>query len=71
MSKEMEFFIYLLENYANFKHKSASDVLKTWDSHNITGQIYNNYWGYHTEKIENAYEDIDRLLYQASKRNHK
>jgi hypothetical protein len=24
--------------------------------------IYDGYWGYHTEAIENAYEDIDSLV---------
>ena len=31
MSKEMEFFIFLLEQYAYFKRKTADVVLKKWD----------------------------------------
>lgn len=62
MTEEMKFFIYLLECYASKKRENASDVLKKWDSHNITQEIYDNYWGYHTEAIENAYADIDSLL---------
>ena len=31
MSKEGEFFIYLLERYADFKKQKASDILKLWD----------------------------------------
>ncbi len=62
MPEEMDFFIYLLENYAEYKSQTASFVLNEWDSHNITKEIYDNYWIYHTEAIENAYEDIDSLL---------
>lgn len=29
--------------------------------HAVTDMI-KGYWGYHTERIENAYEDIDSLL---------
>lgn len=62
MTEEMKFFIYLLECYASEKGKNAANVLKEWDAHNITQKIYDNYWGYHTEAIENAYADIDSLL---------
>lgn len=62
MSEEMDFFIYLLERYADYKQQLTGDTLKEWDDHNITQTIYDNYWGYHTEAIENAYMDIDSLL---------
>lgn len=62
MSEEMKFFMYLLEYYAAYKNKNTGDVLKEWDSHGITQKIFDNYWGYHTEHIENAYMDIDHLL---------
>ena len=67
MSKEMNFFIYLLEKYADKKNKNASDVLKEWDKLNITQLIYDMYEKYHTETLENAFEDIDKIL--ESKRN--
>ena len=67
MSKEMNFFIYLLEKYANKKNKNASDILKEWDKLNITQLIYDMYEKYHTETLENAFEDIDKIL--ESKRN--
>ena len=69
MSKEMNFFIYLLEKYADKKNKNASDVLKEWDKLNITQLIYDMYEKYHTETLENAFEDIDKIL--ESKRNSK
>ena len=62
MSEEMKFFMYLLEHYASYKNKKTGDILKEWDRLGITEKIYNNYWSYHTERIENAYEDIDSLM---------
>ena len=29
LSKEMEFFIYLIENYAYYKNKNAKEVMET------------------------------------------
>ena len=69
MSKEMNFFIYLLEKYADKKNKNASDILKEWDKLNITQLIYDMYEKYHTETLENAFEDIDKIL--ESKKNWK
>ena len=62
MGEEMKFFAYLLEYYADYKGKSTKKVLEEWDQHRITQIIYDNYWGYHTERLENAFEDIDSLL---------
>jgi hypothetical protein len=62
MTEEMKFFIYLLEYYAAYKDKKTADVLKEWEEHGITQKIYDSYWTYHTERIENAYMDIDKLL---------
>ena len=62
MTKEMEFFVYLIECYACEKKRPTGDVLKEWDEHGITQEIYDNYEMYHQERIENAYEDIDSLL---------
>lgn len=62
MSKEMDFFIYLLENYAEYKNTSADEILKSWDKLGLTDFIYGMYEIYHTEAIENAYKDIDSLM---------
>ena len=56
------FFIYLLEHYAAYRNRKTGDVLKEWDQKQITQKIYDNYWGYHTERLENAFADIDSLL---------
>ena len=62
VSDEMGLFVYLLESYADHKGRCAGDVLREWDEHGITQTIFDCYWGYHTEAIENAYEDIGCLI---------
>lgn len=62
ISKELEFFIFLLEQYASYKNTSGDLVLKQWDEHNITDFIYDMYEMYHAEAIENAFADIDSLV---------
>lgn len=62
MSAEMAFFIYLLEHYADSRNRKTGDVLREWDQKQITQRIYDNYWGYHTERLENAFTDIDSLI---------
>lgn len=62
MTEEMKFFMYLLEYYADYKNKKTSEILGEWEKHDIVEKIYDNYWVYHTERIENAYMDIDSLI---------
>lgn len=62
MSAELNFFLFLIERYAQHKGKSTGDVLKEWDAHDITQRVYDSYLEYHTERIENAFADIDSLL---------
>lgn len=62
MSKEMEFFIFLIENYAEYKKTTGDKVLKLWDKLELTDFIYDMYERYHIECLENAFEDIDRLI---------
>lgn len=61
MSEEMSFFIYLLECYAAYKNRKTKDVLSEWEKKGLIKKIYDNFWLYHTERIENAYEDISNL----------
>lgn len=58
----MEFFMYLLEYYAAYKNKSSGETFQEWEEHGIIQKVYDNYWLYHTERIENAFEDIDSLI---------
>lgn len=62
MTDEMKFFLYLIERYSAYKERPTGDVLKEWDEHGITQEIYDNYEMYHQERLENAYADIDSLL---------
>lgn len=62
VNEEMKFFMYLSEYYASYKNKSTGDMLREWEKHGITQKIYDNYWVYHTESMENAYMDIDSLM---------
>lgn len=67
MSNEMSFFVFLLEHYADYKNTTADKVLKFWDKLELTDFIYDMYELYHIERIENAFEDIDKLI--AEKQN--
>ncbi len=62
MTEEFKFFVYLLEQYAAYRKRKTADVLREWDLKQLTERIYDSYWGYHTERIENAFADIDSLL---------
>jgi hypothetical protein len=62
LSPEMEFFIYLLERYSSYKNTTGDKVFQEWSEHNLVQWIYDNYWGYHTETLENAFKDIDSML---------
>ena len=62
MTEEMKFFLYLIERYAAHKDRLTGDVLKEWDEKGITQEIYDGYFEYHQERLENAYADIDSLV---------
>ena len=47
MSDELNFFIFLIENYACYKNRPTGDVLREWDAKGITDEIYNGYFQYH------------------------
>ena len=62
MSDEMSFFIYLLEQYAAYRNCKTGEILNEWDQKQLTQRIYDSYWGYHTECLQNAFADIDSLI---------
>lgn len=62
MCNEEKFFIYLIERYADYKSSTADRVLREWDKLGLTDFILSMYEMYHTEAIENAFEDIDNLI---------
>ncbi len=61
MNEELRFFILLIEKYACDHGRPTGDVLREWDEKGITQEIYDGYWQYHQEAIQNAYADIDSL----------
>jgi len=68
LSKESEFFIYLIERYAAAKETSADKVLKQWDELDLTLFIYDMYEIYHVERLQNAFDDIDVLIQEQQAR---
>lgn len=62
MSKEMEFYIYLMEKYSEYKNVSTTDIINKLEQLKLTDFIYSMYEMYHIEAIENAFNDIDRLI---------
>ena len=62
MSKELKFFIFLLETYAYDRNIPTADILRRLEEKNLVQEVYDGYPIYHIERIENAYEDIDSLL---------
>ena len=62
LSAEMSFFVYLLEKYAEYKDSDVPQILKRFDESGMTEYIMQMYPMYHTERIENAFCDIDRKM---------
>ena len=62
MSKESDFFVFLLEQYAAYKGITADEVLKLLEEKNLTDFVYDMYEIYHTETLDNAFLDIDSLI---------
>ena len=62
MTKEMEFFLFLIERYAKVKGRMTGDVLREWENKGIIKEIFDGYFEYHQERLENAYDDIDALV---------
>lgn len=62
MTKEMEFFSLLMEQYAFYKHTTADKIPKKLDELDLTERVINMYEMYHSEAIENAFKDIDKMI---------
>lgn len=61
-SKETEYFILLLEQYAAFHQKSGKEILDLFNQHDLIPYIYRMYNLYHIEDIHNAFEDLDERI---------
>ena len=62
MTDELKFFILLLAKYAYDKNIPPADVLRELEEKNLVSEVYDSYPVYHTERIENAYEDMEHLM---------
>ena len=62
MSEETKFFMYLLEYYAAYRNRKTGEILQEWLDRGIFQTIYDGYWNYHTECLQNAFDDIDSLM---------
>jgi len=62
ISNQSKFFIFLLEKYAKYKSLSAIEILKIWQRRGLIDYINGMYEQYHTERLENAFADIDRKI---------
>lgn len=58
----MQFFLFLIERYANHKNRPTGDVMREWDQKGVTQEIFDGYFQYHQEPIQNAFLDIDSLV---------
>ena len=67
MSKEMEFFTFLMEQYARYKNTTADKILHKLDDLKLTDYVFNMYEMYHSEALENAFADIDKLIESKTK----
>ena len=64
MSEESRYFLYLLEQYALHKGITGKETLSLFESQNLVKYIYSMYQTYHTERVDNAIEDIDSKITQ-------
>lgn len=65
MSREMQYFMILIERYAAYKNSTAGDMLTKWDDLDITNKIYNLYESYHGKDFEEVFAEIDRITKEA------
>lgn len=62
MAKEMEFFSFLMEQYAAYKGTTANKILALLEEKKQIDFVYSMYERYHTEAIECAFDDLDKIL---------
>ena len=68
MSNQNEFFILLIETYAHYRNLKGSEVLQMFRQNNLIPYIQDMYIQYHTETLQNAFDDLDEQLGLPSKK---
>ena len=51
-----------LERMPRYKNTTADKILRQLDELKLTDYVFNMYEMYHSEALENAYADIDKLI---------
>ena len=62
MSKELRFFVYLMEYYAEYKETTPGEVLRVLVEKKLVDLVIDSYEIYHIERLENAFMDLDSLI---------
>jgi len=62
MTKEMEFFSFLMEQYAAYKRTTANKILAILEEKKLTDKVFGMYERYHVESLQNAFDDIDSMI---------
>jgi hypothetical protein len=62
MSEEAQYLIFLTEQYAAAKSLSGNQVYNIFKEKKLFPHIHSMFYTYHTERVENAIEDIERML---------
>jgi SNF2 family DNA or RNA helicase len=69
MSEEARYLIFLTEQFAASKGLSGSQVFILFKEKGLLPYIHDMFYTYHTERVENAIEDIGRMLERNKKRH--
>jgi len=62
MSKEMSFFVYLLERFAASRGETADVTLRLLRDRGLYDYAVDMYELYHVESLENAFQDLNHRL---------
>ena len=62
MTKEFEFFMYLIQHYAWYKNVSPAEILDLLENKELYNLVLNSYEIYHIESLDNAFMDLDSLI---------
>lgn len=62
MTKEMEFFSFLMEQYAAYRKTTANKVLAVLEEKGLTEAVFGMYERYHSEDLQNAFDDMDSMI---------
>ena len=65
MSREMSFFIYLLERFAAYRGETADITLRLLKERGLYDYAVDMYELYHVESLQNAFDDLNRRLGEA------